>query len=122
VALAGNELEAARTSLRRSLELAGRGADPGLAIAAANALALAEAAAGEHDAAVRLLETALEQSRESGSRHLEAAIENNLADVLHAAGRQGDSMEHQRRAAALFAEVGGMPDLLDPAIWQLTVW
>ena len=25
-------------------------------------------------------------------------------------------------AAALFAEVGGMPDLLDPAIWQLTVW
>ena len=54
--------------------------------------------------------------------HLEAAVENHLADILHAAGRRDESMVHLKRAVALFAEVGeGAPER-DPGIWALAAW
>jgi len=57
-----------------------------------------------------------------GREHLEAAVENNLADVLHAAGRPDDAMGHLKRAVALFAEVGGRPGELEPELWMLEAW
>ena len=96
--------------------------DGGPAIAARNALALVRAAAGDRPGAIALLEDALAASRRTGERHLEAAIENNLADQLHAAGRPEEAMAHLKRAVTAFAEVGGRPGELEPEIWKLVTW
>ena len=124
VALRRGELDAARTALRAALAAAQRGeiADPGASIAARNGLALVEAAAGDRDASIALLEEALVECRRTGETHLEAAVENNLADQLRAAGRVEESMAHLKRAVMLFAEVGGRPGELEPEIWKLVSW
>jgi tetratricopeptide (TPR) repeat protein len=123
VALERGDLATARTSLEASLARAtATSGDPGPAIAARNGLALVEAAAGDRAAAIALLEVALGEARRAGEPHLEAAIENNLADQLHAAGRPDDAMDHLKRAVALFAEVGGRPGALEPEIWKLVAW
>ena len=124
VALRRGELGAARAALRQAVAAAdeGSGSDPGAAIAARNGLALVEAAAGDHDTAIGLLEDALLECRRTGETHLEAAVENNLADQLHAAGRFDEAMEHLKQAVALFAEVGGRPGELEPEIWKLVSW
>ena len=57
--------------------------------------------------------------RRIGDRHLEAAVENHLADLLHDAGRDADAMDHLKRAVALFAEVGEGEPERDPGIWAL---
>jgi tetratricopeptide (TPR) repeat protein len=124
VALRRGDLDSARISLRQAVDAAGPGpdGDPAAAIAARNGLALVEAAAGDHDAAIALLEEALADCRWTGATHLEAAVENNLADLLHAANRPVEAMEHLRRAVALFADVGGRPGELEPEIWKLVSW
>jgi tetratricopeptide (TPR) repeat protein len=122
VARERGDLDAARASLGRSLALAEADPDAGAVIAARNALALVEAAAGDLPAAIALLEGALEACRRTGERHLEAAVENNLADQLHAAGRPEAAMTHLKRAVTLFAEVGGQPGELEPEIWKLVAW
>jgi DNA-binding SARP family transcriptional activator len=124
VALRRGELDVARAALGRALQTAGAGGDgdPAAAIAARNGLALVEAAAGDHETAITLLEEALAECRRTGETHLEAAVENNLADQLHAVGRADEAMDHLRRAVALFAEVGGRPGELEPEIWKLVAW
>ena len=116
------DLDGARSALRGSLALGEADPDPGSAVAAWNALALVEASAGDTATAIGLLEAAIEVCRRTGEIHLEAAVENNLADLLHAAGREPESMEHLKRAVALFADVGGRPGELEPAIWKLATW
>ncbi len=119
------DLPAARSALRDSLVLSvsgPAGGDDAAAIAARNALALVEAAAGDRSSAIVLLEDALGACRRTGDRHLEAAVENNLADQLHAVDRPDEAMEHLKRAVALFADVGGAPGELEPEIWKLVAW
>lgn len=115
------DLDAARSSLERSLLLAHSDPDAATTIAARNALALVEAARGDRAAAIALLESALEACRRIGERHLEAVVENNLADQLHAVGRQEEAMDHLKLAVTAFAEVGGRDDL-EPEIWKLVAW
>jgi tetratricopeptide (TPR) repeat protein len=124
VALRRGELDAARTALRQAVAAADRSATaaPGASIAARNGLALVESAAGDHDAAISLLEDALAECQRTGETHLEAAVENNLADQLHAAGRTDEAMAHLKRAVTLFADVGGRPGELEPEIWKLVSW
>ena len=122
VARERGDLDAARNALTRSLDMAADDPDPGASIAARNALALVEAAAGDRDAAIQLLEGALVACRRTGELHLEAAVENNLADQLHAAGRPEEAMVHLKRAVALFADIGGRPGELEPEIWKLVAW
>ncbi|MES2210191.1 MAG: hypothetical protein V4515_08405 [Chloroflexota bacterium] len=79
-------------------------------------------ASGSVDAGVATAGEAIEACRRIGDRHLEAAVENHLADMLHDAGRLDDSMAHLKRAVALFAAVGeGAPER-DPGIWALAAW
>ena len=94
--------------------------DPTGRIAALTGLALAEAAAGDVDAGLGHGLSAAELCREIGDRHLEGAVENHLADLLHAAGRDEEAMVHLRRAVEAFAEVGGDPAASDPGIWMLS--
>ncbi len=113
---------AARVALERSVALAADDPDPNAAIAAGTALALTLAADGAVDEAVATADAAIDLCRRIGDRHLEAAVENHLADLLHEAGRSEDSMAHLKRAVVLFAEVGeGAPER-DPGIWALAAW
>ena len=57
-----------------------------------------------------------------GDRHREAALENNLADLYHAAGRDDEAMAHLKRAVAIFAEVGADEATRLPEIWKLVSW
>jgi DNA-binding SARP family transcriptional activator/tetratricopeptide (TPR) repeat protein len=111
---------AAITELQRSLEGSRDDPDPTARIAALTALAMAESQAGTVDVAIEHGEEAVAICRRIGDRHLEAAVENHLADILHAAGREAGSMEHLRRAVEAFSEFGGDPADPDPGIWMLS--
>jgi DNA-binding SARP family transcriptional activator/tetratricopeptide (TPR) repeat protein len=124
IALQRGDLDTARSALHRALDHAGGvpGGDPGAEVAARNGLALVEAAAGDREAAITLLLEALATCHRTGETHLEAAIENNLADQLHAVGRSEEAMAHLKRAVTLFAEVDGLPGEQEPEIWKLVAW
>jgi tetratricopeptide (TPR) repeat protein len=119
IALASGDAEAARISSRQAVAAADA-QDPTGRIAALTGLALAEAAAGDVEAGLGHGLGAVELCREIGDRHLEGAVENHIADLLHAAGRDDDAMVHLRRAVEAFAEVGGHPAEPDPGIWMLS--
>jgi tetratricopeptide (TPR) repeat protein len=131
IARRAGDQQAARSHLAAALAAAdeadrgspaGEGADPGVRIAALNSLALVEAEGGDPGRAESLIRDALARCERQGDRHRQAALENSLADVLHAQGRPDESMEHLKRAVALFAEIGGEPGELAPEIWKLVEW
>ena len=119
VALDRGDAATARRSLELALAAADADPDPTASIAALVALAMAEAAGDALDTGIAHGEAAVAACRRIGDRHLEAAVENHLADMLHAAGREADAMVHLRRAVEAFAEVGGDPADPDPGIWML---
>ena len=119
IALASGDAEAARIASRQALAAADA-QDPTGRIAALTGLAMAEAAAGDAEAGLGHGVSAVELCRQIGDRHLEGAVENHLADLLHAAGRDDEAMVHLRRAVEAFAEVGGDPAESDPGIWMLS--
>ena len=41
---------------------------------------------------------------------------NNLADLLHRAGRGEEAMAHLKEAVAIFADVGTEPGAFEPAV------
>src|SRR4029079_15346195 len=96
--------------------------DPGVRIAALNTMALALAAEGDTARASALAEGGLERCRRQVDRHRQAALENNLADLLQAAGHPDEAMAHSKRAVARFAEIGGRPGELEPEICKLVDW
>lgn len=122
VAQARGELTTARLAFERSAALATDDPDPTAAIAATAALALALGADGAVDEAVATATRAIVACQRIGDRHLEAAVENHLADLLHDAGREEAAMDHLRRAVVLFAEIGEAAPAGDPGIWNLAAW
>ncbi len=121
---ARRHLDAALVTLDRADTVAttDEPADPGVRIATLNTLALLESDRGSLEAAETLMREALARCERQGDRHRQAALENNLADLLHAQGREAESMEHLKRAVALFAEIGGRPGELEPEVWKLVEW
>ena len=122
MAHARGDLATARRAFERSVALAADDPDPTAAIAATTALALAQAADGAVDEAIDMATRAIEGCRRIGDRHLEAAVENHLADLLHGAGREDAAMDHLKRAVALFAEIGEDAAEPDPGVWSLAAW
>ena len=120
IALDRGDTDAAMDALSAAVAAAADDPDPAAGIAARTGLAMAAAAAGDIDAALRHGDAAVEASQRIGDRHLEAAVENHLADILHDAGRDEEAMVRLRRAVAAFAEVGGDPADPDPGIWMLS--
>jgi DNA-binding SARP family transcriptional activator/tetratricopeptide (TPR) repeat protein len=110
----------ARRQLEKSLALSPAD-DPAARAAALNNLALAYRAEGELDRALTLTEEALLLCVKVGDRHREAALANNAADLLHAAGRRDESIERLRQAVAIFAEIGAQ-DGMELEIWKLVEW
>jgi tetratricopeptide (TPR) repeat protein len=111
-----------RGHLERSLVLAEALPDPSVAVAALNNLALACARAGDGERALQLTGRALALCSRQGDRHREAALHNNLADLLHRAGRSEEAMAHLKQAAGAFAEIGGDADEMQPEVWMLVEW
>jgi DNA-binding SARP family transcriptional activator len=111
-----------REYLERSLELAAGLPHPGVHIAALNNLARDLAASGELERAEKLLYLALAQCEREGDLHHQAAIRNNLADVLHRAGDRDAAMVELKLAVTAFATIGGEDELLYPGIWSLAEW
>jgi DNA-binding SARP family transcriptional activator/tetratricopeptide (TPR) repeat protein len=120
IALDAGDAATAAAELRRAVVAAADDPDPTGRIAALVGLAMASAALGDLDEAVRIGDEAAARCRTIGDRHLEGAVENHVADILHAAGRDAAARPHQLRAMAAFAEVGGDPADPDPGIWMLS--
>jgi hypothetical protein len=80
------------------------------------------AANGDIERGIGLLQTALSDTSRRGDRHREAALRNNLADLLHALGREEEAMAELKLAVALFAEVGAQVGEPRAEIWKLTEW
>jgi tetratricopeptide (TPR) repeat protein len=87
-----------------------------------NNLALARAESGGLAQAITLAEQALALGVAMGDRHREAALHNNLADLLHAAGRSEEAMAQLKQAVVIFAEIGVEAGDAGPEIWKLTEW
>ena len=115
-------LDEARAELRRSLELAGVLDDPRARVAALNNLAFVERAEGNLPQAVRSRGRPWCSARRQGDRHREAALRNNLADLLHAVGESDEAMEELKRAVAIFAEIGADAGEAQAEIWKLVEW
>jgi DNA-binding SARP family transcriptional activator/tetratricopeptide (TPR) repeat protein len=96
--------------------------DSGVRIGALNTLALVFADAGDPDRAIALTSEALFLCERRGDLHRQAALENNLADLLQATGHHDAALDHLRRAVTHFAEVRGRPGELEPEIWKLVEW
>ena len=64
---------------------------------------------------------ALELCAVTGDRHREAALHNNLADLMHATGRHEEAMAHLKAAVEIFAAVGTETEPR-PEIWKLVRW
>jgi len=91
-------------------------------IAALNNLARDHAAEGELARAEELLYEALAQCEAEGDLHHQAALRNNLADVLHRSGARDAAMAELKLAVTAFAAIGGDDELLYPGIWSLAEW
>ena len=91
-------------------------------IAALNNLALVSGAGGEPEPALELAEEALRLCQNIGDRHREAALRNNIADLLHKLGRREEAMARLKEAVAMFAEVGVEEGAWQPEIWKLVEW
>ena len=116
------DLLAARSHLEHALAAIASAPDPSLQVAAMNTLALVAADGGDRTSAIDITREALVICERVGDRHRQAALENNLSDLLHADGRGDEAMEHLKRAVAIFADVAGEPDQLEPEIWKLVEW
>ena len=99
-------MDTAIEHLQQSADLADMLSEPTARIAALNNLALAQGETGDRSAGIALLEEALRLCTEQQDRHREAALHNNLADLWHREGNRERSMEHLKRAVAIFAEIG----------------
>ena len=110
-----------RSHLERALEIAERIGDASMRVAVMNNLALAHRRQGDLARAIELTEAALIECRAVGDRHREAALYNNLADLLNAAGRREEAMRHLKRAVTIFAEVN-VPGAMEPEVWKLVEW
>ncbi len=102
----------------RALELAG---DSELdRMGALNTKAKLLGTAGDVDAAIPLVEEAVELALATGHRHREAALRNRLADLHHQAGADEEAKQALTDAVTLFAEVGA--GSWEPEVWLLSEW
>lgn len=116
------DLAGAVASLEQSCALAEKLGDSAAHVAALNNVALAVAESGDAPRAEGLLRAALQETIRRGDRHREAALRNNLADLLHVEGREEEAMAELKQAVTLFAEIGVQAGEARAEIWKLTEW
>jgi DNA-binding SARP family transcriptional activator len=109
----------AKMHLETSVALALALGDREAHVAALNNLALAHRQTGDLDHARELTQQALAECELLGDRHRNAALHNNLADILRAQGHETDAMRHLKRAVRLFSDIG---EASEPEVWKLVAW
>ena len=108
--------------LQKSLLLAEEMEDKAAEMAARNNLALVYADKGEFLLGLEAARAALEISVARGDRHREAALLNNIADLLQATGQTEAAITHVKQSVAIYAEIGVDADEYQPEIWKLVEW
>lgn len=108
--------------LSKSLALARQLENPSTQIAALNNLALAQADQDEYPQAIATLQEALEACLTLGDRHQEAALRNNLADILRTSHQEEAAISQLKQAVAIFADIGQNVVDWEPEIWKLAEW
>jgi hypothetical protein len=73
------------------------------------------------EAALEVANRALEAGSRLGDQHRLAALHTNLADILHAQGREDAAREYVLESALRFAILDSS-DERQPAIWELVEW
>jgi predicted ATPase/DNA-binding SARP family transcriptional activator len=121
--LARNRRETAKAKahLRESLAIAESLDDLNAQAATINNLSLAFSSEEDVVYALELAVSALELCKKLGDHHREAAIHSNIADLLHAAGRAEEAIDHLKRSAVILAEIG-KPEMQRPEVWKLVEW
>ncbi|MGH2584212.1 MAG: tetratricopeptide repeat protein, partial [Dehalococcoidia bacterium] len=122
LASSSGDLGGALAHLNLSLEQADQMEDAGARVAALNNLALVRRALHEIDQARALTDQALALCVRQGDRHREAALRNNLADLLQESGQVEESMAQLKQAVTIFAEIGADREAPEPEIWKLFEW
>jgi tetratricopeptide (TPR) repeat protein len=122
LAIGRGDAEAARELLTRSLALADDLDDPAAHVSAANGLARVERASGDLSRAEALLRGAVTRCVAIGDRHREAALRDQLAQVLHQGGRPAEAMDELKQAVAIFADIGVEGGSIQTEVWRLTEW
>lgn len=112
---------AARDHLEATLAII-EDTSPTVRAASLNNLALASLAEGDPEGGLAFGLEALELCEQIGDRHRQAAVHNNLADLLHAMDRDEEANAHMVEAVTLFSSVGEPGELLQPQIWMLADW
>ena len=103
---AQDELQRARDSLSRALELAQELGDRSLQCQVLNSLGLLEDRQAHLDAAGGYYDAALALARDLGDRRLEGGLLGNLGGLHHDHGRLDEARRHYEQALALAREVG----------------
>ena len=116
------QLDLALAHLSQSQAFARKLDTPGAQISVLNNLALAHADQDDYPQAIVTLNEALEECLNLGDLHLEAALRNNLADILRADGQEESAMAQLKHAVAIFAEIGQHIEEWEPEIWKLVEW
>ncbi|MEX0795719.1 MAG: AAA family ATPase [Acidimicrobiia bacterium] len=118
LAVVETDATSAMEHIDRALELAG---DSELdRMGALNTKARLLGNAGDVDAAIRLVEEAVELTLATGHRHREAVLRNRLADLHHQAGEEDKAKQALTDAVTLFADVGAGD--WEPEVWLLSEW
>ena len=120
LAEASGDHDQAREHLSQAAERARRHGDLDLEIAALNNLSRSHHQAGDAAAALEVARRALALAERQGDRHRLAALHSHLADLLHAAGREEESLAELKSAATSFAGVDGATARGE--VWTLTEW
>jgi tetratricopeptide (TPR) repeat protein len=116
-------LDEAIRQLEESLALSEALPSSAARVAALNNLALALGASGDTERAIELTRAALALCISEGDRHREAALHNNLADLLHTADQSStEAVAHVRESVAIYAEIGVEQGTVQPEIWKLAEW
>ncbi|MFL7892696.1 MAG: AAA family ATPase [Anaerolineales bacterium] len=122
LARASNQPDLALQHLEKSLAFTHEANSPSAQIAALNNLALVQADLGEYGRSIESIQSALDECKILGDRHLEAALRNNLADQLRASGDHEAAISQLKEAVTIFAEIGQRAEDWEPEIWKLVDW
>jgi DNA-binding SARP family transcriptional activator len=123
LAASQGRLEEAVRQLEESLALSEALPSSAARVAALNNLALALGASGDTGRAIEMARAALALCISEGDRHREAALHNNLADLLHTADQSStEAVAHVRESVAIYAEIGVEQGTVQPEIWKLAEW
>ncbi len=115
----------ARRHLTNALNIAATLPGPAPRMASFNNLALLDMTEGSSEMAEARLRQAIAIATATADRHHEAALRNNLADLLNASARRPEAIAEVTLSATILAELGGLGGASrepTPEVWRLVDW